>query len=349
MFNKLKEKLKSWFKKSEEKAEEEEEKEIAEAIKEEVKKVEKEREEKKEKPIEKKEKESIFKRIKSRFKFKISESYFEEIFSELETLLLENNTALEVVDFLREGLKKELVGIEVEKDEVEEKIKEALKISLETILTVPQSNLIKIIKKCKEEKRPCVLLFLGFNGVGKSLSLAKVALYLKKKGFRPILAAGDTWRAAGIAQLEKYAQGINVPVIKHQYGADSCAVIFDTIKAAKAQGYDVVLADTAGRAHTDTNLIQEIKKISKVNKPDLKILVVESLIGNDVVTQTKMFDEAIDIDAIIFTKTDVDEKGGAILSASYIIKKPIMFMCNGQGYDALEEYDAKKVLGNLGL
>ena len=166
-------------------------------------------------------------------------------------------------------------------------------------------------------------------------------------GYKPLLAAGDTYRAAGDIQLEKYAEKIDVPVIKHKHGSDSCAVIFDARKAAEARGYDVVLADTSGRMHTEKNLLEELKKICRVNKPDLKILVLDSLSGSDVISQFEFFDDAVGVDAVIFSKVDVNEKGGNILSVCFSYKKPVLFLGVGQGYDDLEAYNPEKLVKNL--
>ncbi|RLI98628.1 MAG: signal recognition particle-docking protein FtsY, partial [Candidatus Aenigmatarchaeota archaeon] len=157
----------------------------------------------------------------------------------------------------------------------------------------------------------------------------------------------DTFRAAAIHQLEEYAKKVGLPVIKQSYGADSCAVIFDARKAAEARGFDVVLADTAGRSHTDKNLMEELNKICRINKPDLKILVLDSLTGSDVIHQFEFFDRAVGVDGIIFSKVDVNEKGGNILSVCYSFKKPILFLGNGQSIDSLIEYEPEKLVKNL--
>ncbi|MHA1835080.1 MAG: signal recognition particle-docking protein FtsY [Candidatus Baldrarchaeia archaeon] len=278
---------------------------------------------------------------------KISEKDLEGVLGDLEISLLEADVAFEVSEKIKDDLKKNLVGKQVKRGKVKDIIIEAFKNSLSEILDVPEIDLKDIIKKAKKENRPAVLVFFGINGVGKSLNLSKVAYWLKNKGYRPILAAGDTFRAAGDIQLEKYAEAINVPVIKHEHGSDSCAVIFDARIAAKARGFDIVLADTSGRMHTQKNLIDELAKICRVNKPDLKILVLDSLSGSDVISQLEFFDKAVGVDAIIFSKVDINEKGGNILSVCYSYEKPILFLGNGQGYDDLLKYDPKGLIENL--
>ena len=136
-------------------------------------------------------------------------------------------------------------------------------------------------------------------------------------------------------------------VIKHQYGADAAAVVFDAKKHAESKMCDVVLADTAGRSHADTNLLDELKKLVRVNKPDLKVLVIDSLTGNDAVEQAKKFHEAVGVDGIILTKIDVNKKGGSILSAAWAIKKPILFLGTGQEYEKLEPFDPKRFVKTL--
>jgi len=224
---------------------------------------------------------------------------------------------------------------------------QVIKQSLLEILSVPAINCEEIIKKAKKENRPALFLFLGFNGTGKSLSLAKLGFWLKNKGYKVLVAAGDTFRAAAIHQLEEYSKKAGLQVIKQSYGADPCAVIFDARKAAEARNYDVVLADTAGRSHTDKNLMEELSKIVRVNKPDLKILVLDSLTGSDVINQFEFFDKAVGVDAIIFSKVDVNEKGGNILSVCYNFKKPILFLGNGQNLNNLIEYNPNLLISSL--
>ncbi|MFH8108750.1 MAG: signal recognition particle-docking protein FtsY, partial [Candidatus Aenigmatarchaeota archaeon] len=195
-------------------------------------------------------------------------------------------------------------------------------------------------------KKPFVILFLGFNGSGKTSSLAKLGKWLVDGGYTCVFAASDTFRAASIEQLEEHAKKLGIRVIKHKYGADPAAVAFDAIAHAKANGIDFVLIDTAGRAHTNKNLMEQMNKIVKVAKPDLKVLVVDSLTGNDAVIQARLFNE-VGIDAVIFTKVDVNEKGGAILSVTHELKKPILFLSHGQEYQEIEKYDANKFVNVL--
>ena len=197
------------------------------------------------------------------------------------------------------------------------------------------------IAKARAEKRPACILFLGFNGSGKTTTIAKLSDMLKKKGDKPVLAAADTFRAASIEQLQVHADRLGINVIKHQYGADPAAVIFDARKHAESRDIDVVMADSAGRMHTNVNLMDELKKIVRVNKPDLRILVVDSLTGNDVVNQVRSFGEGVGIDGIVMTKMDVNEKGGSILSVGFTAFGRVAYL-RGDG-----KFDAKKFVSGL--
>jgi len=170
---------------------------------------------------------------------------------------------------------------------------------------------------------------------------------LKSRGISCVFAAADSWRAAAIEQLEVHGKNLDIPVIKHKYGADPAAVIFDAVKHAESKKVDVVLADTAGRSHSNANLMDELKKIIKVNKPDLKILVLDALTGNDIYDQCRLFNDAVGVDGMILTKADVYEKGGAALAASHTINKPIIYMGVGQNYEDLEKFDPEKIAERL--
>ncbi len=285
-------------------------------------------------------KERFFKKITVKT---LEDKDIEDFFSDFEGDLLQANVALEVVEFLKKSLKERLVGKDLKRGKVEDEILKAFQESL--VQTVNQGK-VDLENKLKE-KKPLVLAFIGFNGAGKTTSIAKLANYLKGQGHSVVLAAGDTWRAAAQEQLEHHGSKIGVNVIKHQYGADSAAVIFDAVKHAQAKGIDFVLADTAGRTQANVNLMDELKKVCRVNKPDLKVLVVDSLTGNDCLEQAHKFNDAVGVDAVVLTKTDVDEKGGAILSVCYSIKKPILFLGKGQEYSDFEPFDAEKFVKGL--
>ena len=279
------------------------------------------------------------------FKTSLSQEKFEELFWDLEVILLENNVAVEVIELIKENLKKDLVEKKILRGKINEIILSSLRTSIDQAFSVEPVNIIEKIK----EKKPFIIVFVGINGSGKTTTIAKVAHKLKQQGVSCVIAAGDTFRAAAIQQLEEHANNLNIKMIKHNYGSDPAAVGFDAIKYAEAHHVDCVLIDTAGRLHSNTNLMDEMKKIIRVTKPDLKLFIGEAITGNDCVEQAREFHTAIGIDGIILAKADIDEKGGAALSVSYVTGKPILYLGSGQGYDDLEVFDKEKVMGQLGL
>lgn len=297
----------------------------------------------------KQEKKSFFQKLKSTFTYKITEESFEDIFNGLEMLLLENNAALEVVEDIKKLLSKKLIGKEIKKDDLEKTISNELKSALNELIINPIDPLTAIKNKKENIKEPYVILFFGINGTGKTTSIAKIANLLKKNNYSVVLAAGDTFRAASIEQIQEHANKLNVPLIKHDYQADPSAVGFDAIKYAKTHHIDVVLIDTAGRMHTKTNLIAEMEKICRVTKPDLKVFVAESIAGNDATEQAKTFNEAIGIDGSILSKADVDEKGGTIISVSHATNKPIFYLGTGQNYEDIKLFNKDEYIESLGL
>lgn len=312
---------------------------------EEVDKKLKETESKLEEVMEKKPK-GIFGKLKEAItKKSLSEKEFENLFFEIEMVLLENNVAVEVIEKIKIDLKKELVDVKVLRGKVKDIIESTLKNSLVEILNINTIDLFSRIK----EKKPYVIVFVGINGTGKTTSVAKFAKMIQLEGLTPVLAAADTFRAAAIQQLEEHANNLKVKMIKHDYGSDPAAVAFDAVKYAEAKGSDVVLIDTAGRQHSNTNLMDELKKLIRVVKPDLKLFVGDSLTGNDCVEQATKFNEAVGIDANVLTKVDVDEKGGAALSVAYVTGKPIIYTGSGQEYENLEKFDYKRIIEQLGF
>ncbi len=301
-------------------------------------------EKKAEKKTEKKEKKGIIQKLKDLTKVKLSEEDFNKLFEDLELALMENNIALQVIDVIKENLKKDIVGKPFKRKEIEQKIKDALRNSLDTLLLEP----FDLVEKVKL-KKPFVIAFFGINGSGKTTSIAKIAYLLQRNKLSSVMAASDTFRAASIEQLMKHGANLRVKVIRHRYGADPAAVAYDAIAYAKSRATDVVLIDTAGRMHTQANLMREMEKICRVAKPDLKIFVGESIVGNDAVEQAKAFNDAIGIDAIILAKADVDEKGGAAISVSHVTGKPILYLGTGQRYGDLEKFNKYKLVKSLGL
>jgi len=291
----------------------------------------------------------FFSKVKSKFAYKIDKKEFNSIFEDLEMLLLENNVALEVVEDIEKKLSEKLINKEIKKENLETEIKTELKNTLNEIIIEPDDPL-DIIKEIKKEgKQPFVILFFGINGTGKTTTIAKLTNLLKKNNLSIVLAAADTFRAASIEQIQIHADKLKVPLIKHDYYSDPSAVGFDAIKYAKKHKTDVVLIDTAGRMHTKTNLITEMKKICRVTNPNLKIFVAESIAGNDATEQAKTFHQAIEIDGSILSKADIDEKGGTIISISHATNKPIFYLGIGQEYKDLQLFNKQKFIRDLGL
>jgi fused signal recognition particle receptor len=272
----------------------------------------------------------------------ITENDLDVILKELKFALLENDVAIDVVEKISSDVSNELKNKNVKRGAVEESIRTALR---NAMLDVMSQEKIDLRERIEKKDGVYTIMFLGFNGVGKTTCLAKLA---KKFGeYKPIVAAADTFRAASIEQLEEHSRRAEFRLVKHSYGADPAAVIFDARKAAEASGSKLVLADTAGRSHSNVNLMDELKKVARVNKPDMKVLVLDSVTGNDIYEQSRLFNEAVGVDAIILTKADVYEKGGAALSATYTIKKPILYLGIGQEYADLKEFNAEEIVDNL--
>ena len=296
---------------------------------------------------EKEEKKGLFGKIKEKVTSRtISEEKFEELFWDLELALLENNVSVEVIEKIKVDLKRELVNKPLPWD-VSEKIHKTLTKTLHDILAFESEDILSRISAKK--KGPYVVAFFGINGAGKTTSIAKLTYHLQQQGLSVVLAACDTFRAAAIQQLGEHAQRLGVKMIQHNYGSDAAAVAFDAVQYAEKNKVNVVLIDTAGRLHSNTNLMAELQKIIRVVKPDLKIFVGESITGNDCIEQARQFNALVEMDGAILTKADVDEKGGAPLSIAYTIKKPILFLGVGQEYKDFEKFDAEVVLGRLGL
>ena len=278
----------------------------------------------------------------------IQEKHVDDILFELEMELLQGDVAMEVATEVVESVKQNLVGKKIKRsNDITEYTYYALRDAVEEIIDIPGKSMTEMLEEKKAQGEPLVVMFVGINGTGKTTTIGKLANYYLKMGYTPVIAASDTFRAGAIEQVTHHADNVGVKIIKHQKGSDPAAVAFDAVEHARAQGKELVLIDTAGRMQTNTNLMDEMKKIKRVSKPDLVIFVGDAITGNDATEQARKFNEAIDIDGVILTKADADSKGGASLSIGYVIKKPIMFLGVGQGYDDIMEYDPQWMLNQL--
>ncbi|MDD3175998.1 MAG: signal recognition particle-docking protein FtsY [Candidatus Nanoarchaeia archaeon] len=288
----------------------------------------------------------FFSKLKETFvKFKLDDEKFEEIFWEFELGLMESNVAIEVIQKIKKDLKEKLTAENVSKKDIPTTITNTLREIFDDILSIEGFDLIQKIKSVKH--KPYVICMIGVNGSGKTTTLAKFVKLMQKHNLSVVVAASDTFRAAAIHQLEEHTNKLGVKLIKHDYNADPAAVAFDAIKHAKAKEIDVVLIDTAGRLHSNSNLMDELKKVIRISSPDLKIFVGESVTGNDCIEQARQFNEAVGIDGIVLSKADVDENGGAAISVSFITGKPIIYLGTGQNYDDLVSFDKKLILEQI--
>ena len=299
----------------------------------------------------------MFDRLKQQFsnfyeriaKTELKGKDLDNVLDEFELSLVENDVAVSVAEFVGNELKEKLKDVQFARfTDPRARVKVILQEILMSVLQRAGSlDIFSVVDKKKAAGEPAVIVFIGINGTGKTTSIAKLAYILQKKGRSVILAAGDTYRSGAIDQLEEHARRVGVRMIKHQYGGDPAAVAFDAVSYAKAHGINAVLVDTAGRMQTNKNLLEEMRKIVRVTKPDLTILVVDALTGNDAVEQGKIFSEAVKIDGIILAKLDADVKGGSAISLSYIMGKPVAMIGTGQKYDDLERFQPEAIVKNL--
>ena len=299
----------------------------------------------------------MFDRLKQQFsnfydriaKTELKGKDLDNVLDEFELSLVENDVAVSVAEFVGNELKEKLKDVQFARfTDPRARVKVILQEILMSVLQRAGSlDIFSVVDNKKAAGEPAIIVFIGINGTGKTTSIAKLAYILQKKGRSVILAAGDTYRSGAIDQLEEHARRVGVRMIKHQYGGDPAAVAFDAVSYAKAHGINAVLVDTAGRMQTNKNLLEEMRKIVRVTRPDLTILVVDALTGNDAVEQGKIFSEAVKIDGVILAKLDADVKGGSAISLSYIMGKPVAMVGTGQKYDDLEPFQPEAIVKNL--
>ena len=280
----------------------------------------------------------------------LTERVLDDILLDLQIALLESDVAQEVVDDLSVKLKKELLGLKLEKEqEAAEIVQSKLQTALAEIFArTDRFDLIERIKLKKDGRGgPFVVVFLGINGTGKTTTVAKIANLLRRAGFSVVVAAGDTHRAGAIEQLEQHASRLSLKIVKQRYGADPSSVGRDAYDHAKKNHIDIVLLDTAGRMQTSKNLMDEMGKIVRVVKPDVKLFIGDALAGNDTINQAREFFQYTNFDGAILTKVDADAKGGSAISIAHITSRPIVYIGVGQGYDDIIPFDSNKFISSL--
>ena len=278
----------------------------------------------------------------------IKEEDIEEILEELEFSLIEGDVAFDVAERIVESVKEDLVGRKIKRrGDMELFTTNALKKAITEIIDNGSYDLLGDIEASKQKGEPYKIMFVGINGTGKTTTIAKMATYLEKHGYSSVFGASDTFRAGAIEQLEHHANNLNLKIIKHERNSDPAAVAYDAVEHARATGKDVVLIDTSGRMQTNANLMDEMKKIKRVSKPDIVLYVGDALMGNDATEQATKFNEVIDIDGIILTKADADAKGGAAISIGHVINKPILFIGTGQSYEDLMEFKPEWMIDQI--
>ena len=287
-------------------------------------------------------KKSFGEKLKNLFSKKIDEEFFEELTDSLVEGDIGAKTAFEITEELETVCRQKKISAQND------------------ILQELKTLLLKNIREIKLEpdmSKTNVWMVLGVNGVGKTTSVAKLALWFKNKGISNlILASSDTFRAAAIEQLDTHGEKIGVRVVSHQHGSDPSAVVFDAAEAVKSKGPGLVIADTAGRLHNKENLVRELQKIDRTcsQKADegcyKKIIVIDATTGQNALRQAEVFNEAVGLDAIIMTKCDSTAKGGVAVSIGRELGIPVAFVCTGEKYENIEPFNAEKYIDEfLGL
>jgi len=262
----------------------------------------------------------------------------DDLFNELEELLISSDVGVQTTLKIIEDIKKKVKDRKITDPKM---IKILLKDEITEILSGNQS-------KIKLDTKPSIVVIIGVNGVGKTTSIGKMAYLLKQQGKKVLLVAGDTFRAAAIDQLEIWAERAGVDLIKHIEGADPAAVIFDAMQAAKSRNFDVIICDTAGRLHTKKNLMEELRKISRIIDRELPganretLLVLDATTGQNAVSQAKTFSDVSDITGIILTKLDGTAKGGIVISINSELSIPVKMIGIGEKIDDMQTFDPKK-------
>ncbi|MFX1285383.1 MAG: signal recognition particle-docking protein FtsY [Promethearchaeota archaeon] len=288
--------------------------------------------------------------------YEINDNNIKKAIREFELLLISNDVSLTVAKQISKELRIKMLGRRAKRfSDLSKMIPVFAKpIILEIITPKKAIDLLEVLENHKKtssqtsEKSPLIFLFLGINGTGKTTSIAKLAYLLKNKGYHVVLAASDTFRSGAQEQLKVHAEKIGVKLIRGKYGSDSAAVAYDAIAHAKARYADAVIIDTSGRMAVNQDLMEEMKKIHRVTKPDYTILVVDALAGNDATKQAKDFHKEIPLNGIILAKMDADARGGALISVTYITGGvPVLFLGTGQKYTDFELFQPENYINQL--
>jgi len=262
----------------------------------------------------------------------------EDAFDEIEEAIILADVGVETTQILVDALKDRWKRGRIK---TSDDIEEAMKEEVERLLAPVEAPMMI------NGRKPFVILTLGVNGVGKTTTIAKLARIHRSGGYRVMLGACDTFRAAAVEQLEVWAERIGIEVIKHTEGSDPAAVAFDATRAAKARGADVLILDTAGRLHTKVNLMEEMKKIKRVvgkeldGAPHETLLVVDATNGQNAIAQARTFNDALNVTGLVITKLDGTAKGGFILPIAHMLNIPIRFIGVGEGIEDLIPFSAK--------
>jgi fused signal recognition particle receptor len=272
----------------------------------------------------------------------------EDIWEDLETLLIQADLGVDTTVALVERLKEQTVLDRLKKPK---DVYNLLQDSLVEILLKPERDLqARLAAKGPQpptEVRPYVVLVVGVNGVGKTTTIAKLTRFYRDQGRSVVIAAGDTFRAAAIDQLQVWADRVGAPLIRHEHGADPGAVVFDAVEAAKARNADVLIIDTAGRLHTKLNLMEELRKVKKIistrmpGAPDETLLVLDATTGQNGLQQAKVFTEVAEVTDVAVAKLDGTAKGGIVFAIARELKLPIRYVGTGEKITDLAEFDAR--------
>jgi len=269
----------------------------------------------------------------------------DEVLDELETRLITADVGVETTERILSGLRKQVARKELG--------------NLDALLEALRSSLLSVVSPAAvpltldRSIAPFAILVVGVNGAGKTTTIGKLARRMKDHGLRVMLAAGDTFRAAAVEQLQIWGERNAVPVIAQAAGTDPAAVAFDALQAAKARGIDVLLADTAGRLHTQSNLMEELKKVKRVmsrldeRAPHEVLLVLDASQGQNALQQAKLFNEALGVTGVVLTKLDGTAKGGIVFAIASELKLPIRFIGTGETAEDFDEFDAEAFVDAL--